>query len=65
MGVLAMRVWSSKGLIAPLLVMMIASTVHYFIYPAGVSVVRTLAFMTGAAATIVFAVTILGHVALG
>jgi uncharacterized MAPEG superfamily protein len=40
----------------------IARLVHYVVYAAGIPVVRTLAFVVGAAATLVFAAAILGHV---
>ncbi|HEY1999059.1 MAPEG family protein [Paraburkholderia sp.] len=40
----------------------IARLVHYVVYAAGIPVVRTLAFVVGAAATLVFAAAILGNV---
>ncbi|MGF6771754.1 putative MAPEG superfamily protein [Paraburkholderia sp. GAS199] len=40
-----------------------ARIVHYLVYAAGIPVIRTLAFMTGVAATIVFAVALLGSFA--
>jgi uncharacterized MAPEG superfamily protein len=42
---------------------LIARLVHYCVYAAGVPVVRTLAFVVGAAATLVFAVTLLDRIA--
>jgi uncharacterized MAPEG superfamily protein len=38
-----------------------ARLVHYFAYAAGIPVIRTLAFVLGVVATLVFAATILGH----
>jgi len=38
-----------------------ARLVHYVVYAAGIPVVRTLAFVAGAGATLVFAVALLGH----
>jgi uncharacterized MAPEG superfamily protein len=40
-----------------------ARLVHYFVYAAGIPVLRTLAFVTGVAATLVFAAAILRNVA--
>lgn len=40
-----------------------ARLVHYVVYAAGIPVVRTLAFIVGCGATLVFAVILLGHVA--
>ncbi len=40
-----------------------ARLVHYLVYAAGVPVLRTLAFVAGAAATLVFAAALLGHAA--
>lgn len=42
---------------------LLARIVHYCVYAAGIPVVRTLAFVTGVAATLVFAATVLGHIA--
>ncbi|SAL00690.1 MAPEG family protein [Caballeronia ptereochthonis] len=44
-------------------VYLVARLVHYGVYSAGIPVVRTLAFIVGFGATLVFAVTLLGHVA--
>jgi uncharacterized MAPEG superfamily protein len=38
-----------------------ARLVHYVVYAAGIPVIRTLAFVTGFGATLVFALTLLGH----
>lgn len=38
-----------------------ARLVHYVVYAAGIPVVRTLAFLTGAGATLVFAAALLGQ----
>jgi uncharacterized MAPEG superfamily protein len=38
-----------------------ARLVHYLVYAAGIPVVRTLAFVTGAAATLVIAAAVLGY----
>ncbi|MDS0847559.1 MAPEG family protein [Burkholderia cenocepacia] len=38
-----------------------ARLVHYVVYAAGIPVVRTIAFLTGFAATCTFAVALLGH----
>lgn len=40
-----------------------ARLVHYCVYAAGIPVVRTLAFLAGFVAIVMFATTILGHVA--
>lgn len=40
-----------------------ARLVHYVVYAAGIPVVRTLAFVVGMGATLVFAVAIFGYVA--
>ncbi len=42
---------------------LLARLVHYVVYMAGVPVVRTLAFLTGFGATIVFAMAIFEHAA--
>ena len=42
---------------------LIARLVHYCVYAAGVPVLRTLAFVVGVAATLMFAVTLLHHIA--
>ncbi|MDG3439770.1 MAPEG family protein [Nitrospirillum amazonense] len=38
-----------------------ARLVHYVVYAAGIPVIRTLAFVTGWGATLVLALTLLGH----
>ncbi|MCA7950624.1 MAPEG family protein [Burkholderia seminalis] len=38
-----------------------ARLVHYVVYAAGIPVVRTIAFLAGFAATLTFAVVLLGH----
>jgi uncharacterized MAPEG superfamily protein len=38
-----------------------ARTVHYVVYAAGIPIVRTLAFVVGCGATLVFAAALLGH----
>ena len=38
-----------------------ARLVHYIVYAAGIPVIRTLAFVTGVAATLVIAAAVLGH----
>jgi uncharacterized MAPEG superfamily protein len=42
---------------------LIARLVHYCVYAAGVPVLRTLAFLAGVAATVMFALTLLHHIA--
>jgi len=39
----------------------VARLVHYVVYTAGIPAVRTLAFAVGFAATLVFAMTVVGH----
>lgn len=60
--ILAMLGISSPATIAAAKVYFWARLVHYVVYTAGVPVIRTLAFLTGCAATVVLAAAIFGYI---
>jgi uncharacterized MAPEG superfamily protein len=53
---------STPATIVAAKVYLFARIVHYIVYAAGIPVVRTLAFLTGFGATLVFVIELLGHV---
>lgn len=52
---------STPATVLPAKLYLVARLVHYGVYAAGIPVVRTLAFVAGVGATLVFAVTLLGY----
>lgn len=54
---------STSATVAAAKVYLAARLVHYVVYAAGIPVIRTLAFVVGCGATLVFAATLLGHAA--